>query len=249
MGRLVLCAALFLAGNAGAEEPDVIFEVSGDLFEHGGLVEVWAIPADGDGPFEQQIVRLTDRYAKVEMPYDTRDGYTYRFRAAEDAPQAPNPDAFGTEPLSIGTRFITRDDEEIEADARSVRVLPMAEHGGKEEGVRAVAAWGTTQRYDDPPPANHWGARALMRMFEPRGTRRVPGLTCRQEGLLRICTPDPEDALLLEALWWRAVAEARLERLRHNALRACYDSGGLFGRPDRCDATPGRGWPEYEPAN
>ena len=67
------------------------------------------------------------------------------------------------------------------------------------------------------------------------------------DSAVTVCTPHPDDALLMEALWWRAIAEGRLERLRHDALRACYDGGGLFGRPERCDPVPGRGWPTYEP--
>lgn len=126
-------------------------------------------------------------------------------------------------------------------------MLPFAEYGDPDEAARTAAAWGVTQSFADPPPANEWGARALPGVFDTFGDRRIVRLICADDEAVEICAPDPEDALLMEALWWRAIAEGRLERLRHDALNACYDSGGLFEQPKSCDSVPGRGWPAYEP--
>ena len=121
--------------------------------------------------------------------------------------------------------------------------------GGADIATRTNAAWGEVTGFAARPPANHWGARALPQAFDTVCHRRIVGLICEQMQDVEVCTPAPEDALLMEALWWRAIAEGRLARLNHDALRACYDGGGIFGRPDRCEGVPGRGWPTYEPAD
>ena len=220
--------------------------MGGDLYLHGGVVEVFAVPSDDDDG-SQQTLTLTDRYARVELTYDPQGTYLYRFKAAQDVPRNPSLDGFATAEMTIGSRRWDGPNGPLDVDYRAVRVPPMAEHSGVSEAARATAAWGTVERYDDPPPANVWGARALTDVFEKRGEKRHVRVICEEEGRVRVCSPDPDDALLMEALWWRAIAEGRLERMRHDALKACYDSGGLFGRPDFCVPVHGRGWPEYAP--
>lgn len=220
--------------------------MDGALLEHGGVIEVTAVPIQ-DAPVAPRTITLTDRYVRVHLPYREDVSYKYRLRPVPGAMAREGMDRFITEELSFGGRTVEGQDGQIEADWRSVRVVPYEEYGGPDDATRASAAWGETQAFADPPPANHWGARALPRMFDNFGNQRTVRLICADNGAISVCTPDPDDALLIEALWWRAIAEERLERLRHVALTKCYDSGGIWGRPDRCKGKPGRGWPSYQP--
>lgn len=246
-GRLA-AVIIWTASATMAQDADLTIFVNGALLEHGGVVEVTAMPS-ADAAVEAQQITLTDRYVQVQLPYTAGASYNYRFRPAPDVTAQEGMDLFATEALSVGGRTVEGPDGPQDGDWRSIRVLPFAEYGGAGNAERTTAAWGQTQAFADPPPANHWGARALPQAFDTFGNRRTVGLICRDEGAIRICTPDPDDALLLEALWWRSIAEGRLERLRHDSLRACYDGGGIFGRPDRCEEEPGDGWPSYRPAD
>lgn len=235
--KSILVASFFFVWNAWAamaQDADVTFLVDGPLLAHGGVVEVSPVPV-ADADTTPITLTLTDRYARVRFSYPEGASYSYRFRPVPDAMDREGMDQFRTELLSYGSGGDT------------IRVFPFEEYGAPDDATRTNAAWGQTQRFADPPPANHWGARALPLAFDTFGNRRTVGLICRDDGTLSVCTPDPEDALLLEALWWRSIAEGRLERLRHDALRDCYDSGGLLNRPALCGAVPGRGWPAYEP--
>ena len=233
---------------AFAQDADLTIFVDGPLLEHGGVVEVTAVPLLNGSPTAQTIT-LSDRYARVQLPFLEGARYTYRFRPVPDVTERDGMDQFLTEILSFAGRNVDGPDGQIDADWRSVRVFPFQEYAGIDEATRVSAAWGETQAFMDPPPANHWGARALPFAFDTFGNRRTVGLICHESGAVTVCKPDPADALLLEALWWREIAEGRLERLRHDALQECYDSGGLFRRPDRCEGDAGRGWPNYRPAD
>jgi hypothetical protein len=197
---------------------------------------------------EPQTVILTERFTRILVAYPGDGSYRFGFRPVPEALERDGMDRFATELLRYGGRSVPDGDARKEYDFQAIRVFPFAEYGGESEARRVDAAWGVVERYADPPPANHWGARALMGVFDASGEKRVPRLVCIEDGGLEICRSDPEDALLKEALWWRAIAEGRLERLRHDALTACYDSGGLFQRPATCEAEAGRGWPAYRPA-
>ncbi|MEL6957827.1 MAG: hypothetical protein AAGL89_02605 [Pseudomonadota bacterium] len=220
----------FWVSGAAAQDADLTIEVRGDLLEHGGVVEV---------------IALTDRYAQVFLPYPEAGSYAYRFVPDGSQPDRAGLDRFRTEALTIGGRDV----DGVEGDMRRIRVFPFEEYGGADDATRTSAAWGETQAFADVPPANHWGARALPWVFDTFGDRRTVGLICGMQGAVEVCTPDPADTLLMEALWWRSIAEGRLERLRNNALRDCYDGGGLLGRPSRCEAVAGDGWPTYQPAD
>ncbi len=246
--RRWVVAIILSAGAAVAQDADLTILVDGPLLEHGGLVEVTAVPS-ANTPTDAQTITVTDRYVRIELPYAQGASYNYRFRPVPAAKSREGMERFVTEALRTGGRTIEGPDGPVEGDFRSVRVLPFAEYGGADDAIRTDAAWGQTQSFADLPPANHWGARALPWVFDTFGDRRTVGMMCGDQSGIEVCTPDPKDALLMEALWWRKIAEGRLERLRHNALAACYDSGGLFGRPDSCDGVSGRGWPEYRPAN
>jgi hypothetical protein len=243
MAGLVGCA-----GAAYGQDADLTIFVDGALLEHGGLVEVWARPVN-DLKAAPQTITLTDRYAKITLQYPAEASYNFRFRPVPSAMNRDGMSRFATQLLSVGTAHDNVDDVEVEFDAQDIRVLPFAEYGAAEPVERASAAWGEVERFDDPPPANEWGARALPQVFDTFGDRRVVGLICTDQGNVSTCTPDPRDALLIEALWWREIAEGRLEKLRDAALRACYDSGGLFKQPEHCDGVAGDGWPAYVPAD
>ncbi|MFV0475445.1 MAG: hypothetical protein ACK5MQ_14740 [Pikeienuella sp.] len=248
MSRLAALLAL-AAGAAVAQDADLTILVDGPLLEHGGVVEV-AVVAAPDVSTAPQTITLTDRYARVTLRDPDGAGYRYRFRPVPAAMTREGMDRFLTEELSYGSHQVDGPDgSPQEADWRSIRVRPFAEYGGPDEATRVAAAWGETERFADPPPANHWGARALPWAFDTFGDRRTVRLICEDDGAVTVCAPDPDDALLMEALWWRSIAEGRLERLRHNALRACYDGGGVFGSPERCEGEAGRGWPTYRPAD
>jgi len=230
----VFVAFMTISGPLSAQHADLTIYVDGALLEHGGVVEVIPV-ATADLDPEPLSLTLTDRYARIRFPYPEGASYTYRFRPVEEALSREGIDRFQTELLSYGTA------------GEVIRVFPFEEYGAPDEGTRTYAAWGVTQQFADPPPANHWGARALPHAFDTFGNRRTVGLICREDGPLSVCTPDPEDALLLEALWWRAIAEGRLGRLQHDALRDCYDGGTRLNRPEHCNGVPGRGWPAFEP--
>lgn len=237
---------IWAAGLAVAQDADLTIFVDGALLDHGGVVEVTAV-ARPDAPTSPQTITLEDRYVRVELPYREGDSYKYRFRPVPEAMAREGMDRFVTEVLSYGGRSVEGPEGPIEADWRSVRVMPFDEYGALDSATRTAAAWGETQAFADPPPANRWGARTLRWVFDDFGDRRKVGLICADNGAIPVCTPDPDDALLIEALWWRAIAEDRLERLRHEALNDCYDGGGIFGRPKRCTGEPDRGWPSYRP--
>jgi|GEM_PF-2905032 len=247
IGTRRLAALMILAASAAAaQDADLTILVDGDLLEHGGVVEVTAVPV-ADTSTTPQTITLTDRYVRVQLRHRPGASYNYRFRPVPDAMSREGMNLFGTEALSIGGRTVDLPDGPTAADWRSVRVPPFAEYGAQSPAEQTDAAWGKTQAFADPPPANHWGARAMGEVFDTFGERRTVGLICVDDAAVSICTPNPDHALLMEALWWRSIAEGRLERLRHNSLRACYDSGGFFGRPETCNAEPGDGWPTHSP--
>ena len=246
-GRLAF-GLVCMTSAAFAQDADLTILVDGPLLEHGGVVEVTVI-ATPEASAAPQTITLTGRYAQVELRYSDKAGYRYRFRPVPDALARDGMELFVTEALSVGGRTVDGPDGPQDADWRSVRVLPFAEYGGSSAADRTSAAWGETRAFADPPPANHWGARALPWVFDTFGDRRSVGLICRDDDAVSVCTPDPDDALLMEALWWRAIAEGRLERLRHDALADCYDGGGSLERPEQCEGVPGRGWPTYRPVD
>lgn len=248
LGGWLVAGVMAVAGAAVAQDADLTIFVDGALLEHGGLVEV-SMLAVPDGTTQPQIVTLTDRYAQITLRYPVGASYNFRFRPAPDAADRAGLNNFSTAALGVGTKTETGPDGEQEYDTQEIWVFPFAAYGGGGPAESISAIWGETQEFDDPPPANVWGARALPQVFDTFGDRRGVGLICTDTGAVNVCTPDPGDALLMEALWWRAIAEGRLERLRFNALDACYEGGGLLGRPERCTEDAGDGWPAYVPAD
>jgi hypothetical protein len=240
-------ASIWVAGAALAQDADLTILVDGAMLDHGGLVEVRALEVPGLVAV-QQTITLTDRFARVTLRYPEGASYNFRFRPVPSAMTRAGIDGFLTDLLTIGGRTDYEGDVAVEYDTQDIRVFPFAEYAGEGSAERVTAAWGETEGYVDVPPADEWGARALQGVFDFGGEAPSVGLICRDQDSVTICTPDPADALLLEAQWWRSIAEGRLERLRFEALNDCYDSGGLFNRPEMCEGVAGDGWPEYVPA-
>lgn len=224
--------------------------VGGDLFRHGGVVVLYPIPAPAgesiEAAAEPKPLRLEARYAQVQLRYPAGGHYTFRFRPADDGPDAA---AFRTQLLSvIGTDEQGRGNEVHDGFAGSytsggqiVRVLPHDEWGGPSEADRTNARWGMTQRYDAPPPADNRDARALIGVMDD-DARRIP-LRCEGDARVQACTVEPARWPGVEALWWRAIAEGRLERLHYHALRRCYDAQWFARRT--CEADPDADEPRF----
>jgi hypothetical protein len=239
-------AMMWMAHAAFAQDADLTIFVGGALLDHGGMVEVRAL-AVPDLEAVPQTITVTDRFARVTLRYNPAASYNFRFRPAPDTGAREGLERFSTQGLSVGSLVELVDGIEQEYDTQDIRVLPFAEYGAADPVERVIAEWGETQAFADPPPANIWGARALPQVFDTTGDRRIVRLICADQDDTTVCTPDPADDLLMEALWWREIAEARLERLRDRALAACYDSGGLFSRPESCEPFADDGYPAYRP--
>ncbi|MGR3795961.1 hypothetical protein [Vannielia sp. SX4] len=235
-----------MARVASAQEVEIIVYVDGDLLEHGGLVELTAAEFDAT-PDQRYEVTVSERYAKLTLLRPRGTKYTFRFRPSPAHSDRDGIEEFSTETLTVGSHGVDTPEGTVQGDYRAVRVFPFNEYGSAYEATRIATAWGQTNR-GMPPPANAWGAMSLKAVFAFPGDTPV-GLLCDDLGALSVCTPDPADQLLLEAKWWQAIAEARLERLRHDALRDCYDSGNWLSKPASCKGIKGRGYPEYRPAN
>lgn len=67
--------------------------------------------------------------------------------------------------------------------------------------------------------------------------------TIAGDELVQACTIADEQWPDMNARWWRAVAEQRLERLRDRALRRCYDSSWFGG--GTCEPDPESDEPAY----
>ena len=216
--------------DTAAPAATLTLDVGGDLFRYGGVVVVYPIPtpakveAAGD---PKPLLRLGARYAQVQLRYPAGGSYTFRFRPAE---KGPGTAIFQTQLLTvIGTDEKDRGPlmQEGFAGAYSsggqvIRVLPRDEWGGEDEATRSNARWGKTQLYADPPPADGRSARALVSVVDDP-MRRVP-LRCEGDGRVQACTVAAERWPAIEALWWRAIAEQRLDLLYDHALRRCQES-------------------------
>jgi hypothetical protein len=248
MNRYVLLAGIVaLAPAAFAQDAEVTILIGGDLLDHGGVVDVRALAAAG-ASVAPQTITVTDRYARITFRYPPGASYNFRFRPVADALARKGMDDFTTVPLSIGSLSLDGTGGLQEFDTQTIHVLPFAAYGASEPVERVAAAWGETEGYDAKPPAHEWGARALDGLFHDVPEEGPIGLICADVQAVTVCTPDPQDALLMEALWWRSIAEGRLERLRSDALTACYDSRG-DDRPASCEGVAGLGWPAYVPAD
>ena len=153
--------------------------------------------------------------------------YVFRFRRTAGA---PDENQLGTHALSIigtdekdrGPQMTTGFVNTYSSGGQVIRLLPLAEYAGADEATRTIARWGQTVSDDAAPPADQGSAPVLAGMVED-GRRPVP-LECKGDKQARVCTIPAEQWPALEARWWRYIAEARLGRLDHGALRRCYDN-------------------------
>jgi hypothetical protein len=240
----VLSTLLLPCAAYAQEEPDLIIEVGPTVFEHGGVLTVYPIPT-ADKNWEKigksvspPTVRLDERYGVVQFRYPRGAEYTFRVRPVEGI---EGREAFLSQVLSIigtdekgnGPQMELGFTGEYSSGGQTIRSLPRNEYAGADESTRANARWGYTESLDDPPPADERGARSLIGVVE-LGARPLP-LTCEGDLRAQVCTIPPERHAEMDALWWRSVAESRLERLQFYALRRCYDStwsGDGFCHPD-----------------
>lgn len=239
---------------AGVPQADLTITVDKDLLKYGGVVTVYPIPvsaktwADIGGEDAQTAIRLDSRYSKVQLRYPQGGKFSYRFRPVDGTPHA---NAHATQVLSIigvdqddrGPLMTEGFKNAYSSGGRIIRVPPMAELAGGDDATKTNARWGVTERYDEPPPADHRSARALVAIVE-YVPQRLP-LQCQGGKRVQVCTIADDQWPALEARWWRAIAEQRLERLRDRALRSCYDSNrSLFGG-GTCVADPESDEPVY----
>jgi hypothetical protein len=131
---------------------DLTIEIEGDMLRHGGVVTIYNIPVpktDWPAGLVQSPVatlRLSARYAEVQMPHPAEGTFNYRFRTA-GADANATPDRLLTQVLSvIGTNsdnsgpllshgFVGGNPSGV----RIIRVLPLAEYAGVGEAERTAA--------------------------------------------------------------------------------------------------------------
>lgn len=250
---LIAGAIAAAAAGAAQADADLTIEVGGPLLEYGGVVVVYPIPvpaetwAEAAGDSDNRI-RLEERYAEIQLRYPEDGSFTYRFRPDEDVEGA---EAGGTQVLSVigtdmegrGPRMRGGFEDAYSSGGRVIRVPPLAELAA-EGATRTNARWGVTERYDAPPPADQRSARALASLVRHHHPERTP-LQCEGDARVQVCAVPEDRKVELEARWWRAIAEQRLERLRHHALRRCYDS---WPRPRNCETEPDSDEPAYRRA-
>lgn len=90
-------------GAAAAQDADLTIHIEGDLFELGGLVEILARP-DADAVTTPQDVTLSDRFARITLPYPETGRYNFRFRPGPDSATREGSDGMLTRRETIGTR-------------------------------------------------------------------------------------------------------------------------------------------------
>jgi hypothetical protein len=253
--RSTILTALSLLGslmNAHATVSDLTIEVGGGLLKHGGVVKVYPINVSAEEwaasiePNAVTTVRLETRYTEIQLRYPANGTYTYRFRSVEaKAPAERHPtfvlSVIGTDEKDQGPQMKAGFKDAYSSGGRTLRVPPFAEIFGEDDATRTNARWGKIEGIDTPPPADERSARALDVVAGDDPQRAL--YACNGGANVQVCTIPAEQWPRLEARWWRAIAEQRLDRLDHLALRRCYDSSWLGG--GICDPVPGSDEPEY----
>jgi hypothetical protein len=248
----LLAAVLFLAsvGAARADAADLTIELDGDLLKLGGVVTVYPIPSSAEelqGSTPSAAIRLGARYNEVQLRYPAKGKFSFRFRPVGPAADLQR---FVTQVLSIigtdeqkrGPRMEAGFKDAYSSGGRIIRVPAAAEYAGEDEATRTNARWGHTEGYDKPPPADERSMRSLVPLMDE--DRHRPLLACDGDQYVQICIVPTDKWPPLEARWWRAIAESRLERLHHHALRRCYDSSSLSG--GNCDPDPRSNEPQFQ---
>jgi hypothetical protein len=252
-GFLAAAAIVYASIPNRAAASDLTIEVAGDLAKHGGVVTVYAIKVSQEdwantiAPNALDSVRVEQRYAEIQLRYPSNGTFVYRFRPAD----AATPDArqatfvlsiIGTNENGEGSELKSGFKGASPSGGRIIRVPPPAEIAGESEATRSMARWGEVVGRDAPPPADSRSARSLA--VVAGDDVEQPSYVCRGAANVQVCTIATERWPLMEARWWRNIADARLERLRHHALRRCYDSRKIESARN-CEPVPGSDEPEY----
>ncbi|WP_313664705.1 hypothetical protein [Shinella sp.] len=253
-GAAIVLTATLVAGStvcAGASDANLTIEVSGALLEHGGVVTIYPIPItpeDLRAPDEEAAdrVAVTSRYAEVQLKYPMNGKYVFRFR---NPAETPDDQKLGTQPLSVigtdnqdrGPQMTAGFKDAYSSGGQVIRVLPRAEYAAESEAARTNARWGKVEGNDALPPADERGARALAAIVGYGMSDFT--FQCTGNASVQVCTIPPDQWPALDMRWWRDIAEARLERLDHHALRRCYNSSWLGG--GTCEADPQSDEPAY----
>jgi len=250
----VAIMAMLLPGvgqGAAASSTTLTIEVSEALLRHGGVVTVYPIPVSPEewsadaGPAAPRV-RVGSRYAEVQLKYPKGGDYVFRFRRIAGTPDENELrtqllSVIGTDPEGRGPQMTSGFVNAYSSSGQIIRVLPLGEYAGTDEATRTNARWGKTVGDDAASPADEGGARILAAMVR-EGMKPVP-LECKIDRQVQVCSIPEGQWPALEARWWRYIAEARLERLDHYALRRCYDSTWFGG--GACIADPKSDEPKY----
>lgn len=254
MGVGLVAAVVFLdvtvPGRAAAS--DLTIEVGGDLAKLGGVVKVYTIkvpPEEWAGIVAHALpsVRIEQRYAEVQLRFPADGAVVYRFRPADAATPEARQATFvlsiiGTNEKSEGSELKSGFKGAVPSGGRIIRVPPAAEISGDSEATRSMARWGEVVGRNPPPPADSRSARSLE--FVAGDDEEQPLYACRGAANVQVCTVPAERWPLMEMRWWRSIAEARLERLQHHALRRCYDARKVESARN-CEPVPGSDEPAY----
>lgn len=200
----------------------------------------------GDAGDAAPRVRVGYRYAEAQLKYPKGGDYVFRFRRIAGSPDENELSTqllsvIGTDEKDRGPQMAAGFVKAYSSGGQVIRVLPMAEYAGADEATRTIARWGQTVGDDAVPLADEGSARVLADMVR-EAMKPVP-LECKGDKQVQFCTIPDEQWPALDARWWRFIAEARLGRLDHYALRRCYDSS-LSG-DGTCIPDPKSDEPEY----
>jgi hypothetical protein len=252
VGFLAAVVLLDVSIPARAAASDLTIDVAGDLAKLGGVVTVHTIKVPPEewaktvAPNARSSVRVEQRYAEVQLRYPADGSFVYRFRRADaTTPDTRQPtfvlSIIGTNETSEGSELKSGFTGAVPSGGRIIRVPPAAEISGEDEATRSMARWGEVVGRDPPPPADSRSARSLEFVA---GNDERPHYVCSGAANVQVCTVAAERWPLMEMRWWRSIAEARLERLQHHALRRCYDSRKVESSRN-CEPVPGSDEPEY----
>jgi hypothetical protein len=251
------CAALFFGlppvvtlGYANTTTVDLTIEVGGDLALHGGVVTVYPIPVAVESwssdAMTPAVIKLEARYAEIQLRYPAKGTFVYRFKPSDSKVATERHPShalsiIGTDEKNQGPQMTVGFKDAYSSGGRIIRIPARDEYAGQGEATRSNARWGKKEGWYPPPPANERSARSLTVVVEADSQRSK--LTCTGSALVQICGFSSEQWERVTALWWRQLAESRLERLDYFALRRCYDSS-FFGGV-KCDENPTSNEPEY----
>lgn len=228
-------------------DTDLTIYVSGDLWEHGGVVLIHPIPTAHEIADPQHDLTLTQRYAEVQFLYPQTLSYRFRFRPGPDQARDSAASKFATQRTSIGGVGGDGLGPEMQhgfvgqktSGSQTIRILPYQEYADA-----PTPYWGETQGINAVPPADVRSARVLEAIMRFQGNDPI-ALACNGGPTVQTCVIASVDRAKAELRWWRGIAEQRLERLSYHALRDCYDNRSIFATGN-CTGVAGSDEPTFE---